>query len=282
MNFDKWKIRASSASLIMTGEYGLSSAQKRVITKLEDKEIDGKKLTALQEEEYAKLKKIKANPQLSKTVTSYLRKTFRELKYGRRFHFTNKYLQKGIMEEEAGITLLSNFKGRPFFKNEERKFGTHTEGEPDIVEKTEGFDIKCSWSLDTFPFAGDPLDPVYDWQNLVYADLFDKERWTTAYVLVNANERAVYNEKMKFFYAMGMEESEEYYEVCKEIERSMIFDIAKFKQDYPGFDWANDTFDFDIPEEERVVEFVTKRNDDKIEELKDRVVACREYLDGLL
>lgn len=282
MNFENWKCRASQVGKIMTGTIGITANQEATIQKLADKLASGKPLTHLQGIEYNDLIHKKNNPELPKTVITELRKIHRLEKYGRTYMFTNKYTQKGISEEEAGITLISLKLGRPLFKyNGGRVFNEFFQGDPDIVEKEEGHDNKCSWDLTTFPYPNDPLNSDYEWQNQVYMNLFGKEKWTTHYTLVNAPERLVNNEKMKYFYSMGGEESEEYLNICKEIERNMIFDIPRFQRDFPMYDFVNEDLDFSIPEEDRVISFVSIRNEDMINEAKDRIKLCREYLNSL-
>lgn len=58
------------------------------------------------------------------------------------------------METEAqGVTLLSEFDGKPYFKNKLRKENELITGLPDIVDKKEGkiIDIKASWNSSSFP-----------------------------------------------------------------------------------------------------------------------------------
>jgi len=287
MNFDKWTCRASALGLLMTGEYGITVKQQEKIDYLESKLANGKPLTDLQNLEYNELMTKKLNPQLSKTTQSYLRKVWREEKFGRVFLFTNKYVQKGLLQEEESITLLSLVHDKPYLKYKgDRAFGSHFQGQPDIVDKSEGHDVKSSWSLATLPFKDDSLDKNYEYQNLAYMDLFNKERWHTHYCLVNATDQMVYNEKMKFFYSLGSPDidTDEYsvwIEICKEVEKSMIFDVERFQRDYPGFNWDNEVLDFTIPMEERVVTFTTERDDDLIKEAKERVEASRGYLNSL-
>jgi hypothetical protein len=61
----------------------------------------------------------------------------------------------------------------------------------------------------------------------------------------------------------------------------MIFDVERFMRDYPSFDFDNEDLDFSIPEADRVVSFEVEFDKSKIEELKERIVACRKYLNSL-
>jgi len=285
LDFSKWLCRASQSSKLMTGTLGITSNQEATLQKLEDKIASGKPLTPLQEIEYNKLLCSKADRSLPKTAQSYLRAEHREMKYDRIFLFTNKYTQKGILQEDESITLLSNHLGVPLFKNEERRENKFFTGLPDLTPKIikHGIDVKSSWELGTFPYDGDPLDPVYESQNQVYMNLWDCDRWDTVYCLVNATDQMVYNEKQKFYYALGQPDLEDpiYIGICKEIEKKMIFDKKRFDDAYPMFNWDTEDWTYDIPEEDRVVSFTSIRNDEYVKEMEERVVVGREYLKSL-
>jgi len=285
IDFSKWLCRASQSSKMMTGKIGISDNQESELQGYIDKMAIGKLLTSRQEGLYNDLTKKKTNRELPRTITSFLRKEHREIKYDRIFLFTNKYLQKGLLQEDESITLLSNFLNIPLFKNEERRENELFTGLPDLPPKAldYGVDVKSSWELATFPFADDPLDFVYESQNQVYMNLWGCNKWVTAYCLVNATEQMVYNEKQKFFYALGQPDLEDYIYVgiCKEIEKKMIFDKAKFDKDYPLFNWDNTEWNFDIPESERVVMFESNKDDSFIDQLGERVIIGRKYLSSL-
>ena len=196
--------------------------------------------------------------------------------------FTNKYVQKGLLQEEESITLLSKHLNKPLFKNSERKTDDFFTGLCDIPPKYigKGIDAKSVWSLQTLPWEDDDLDSGYEYQNQVYMHLWDCDAWDTAYCLVNATDAMVHNEKMKFFYAMGQPELDDeiYLETCRKIERNMIFDIERFNRYYPSFNWDNEVFYFDIPESDRVVIKTSKRDKSVIEEMKERVILGRKYM----
>lgn len=288
MNFDNWTCRASGLSLIM-GKMGITENQEATLAQLDAKTASGKPLTENQKVTYSLLMTKKLNPELPQTAQSALRRAWRSAKYNRGFQFTNKYVQKGNEQEEEAITLLSKSIGRPLFRwKKGRLFGKFFEGLPDVVEPEVGFDTKCSWSLATFPFPGDDNDPEYDWQNQAYMKLCNKDVWYTVKCLVNTTERLLYNEKMKWFYAMGSpdpgtQEWAEYELQAKEVEKDMIFDYARFQNHYPNHQLLHtpEEWEFDIPESDRIVFLKTERDDLKIKEAEERVIICREYLNNL-
>jgi len=283
MDFNQWTVRASQCSKIM-GKMGISEAQETTIAQLDAKTASGKPLTENQKVTYSLLMSKKLNPELPQTAQSELRKAWRSAKYNRGFQFTNRYVQKGLAQEEEAITLLSKSLGRPLFKwKRGRLHSKFFQGEPDIVLEEAGFDTKCSWGLSTFPFPGDDNDPEYEWQNQIYMKLCDKEVWYTCKVLVNTTERLLYNEKMKWFYSMGSPdvgtpEWAEYELQAKEVERDMIFDYARFQNHYPHHPLLHtpEEWVYDIPEQDRIVFMKTERDDLKIKEAEERVIICRE------
>tara|TARA_R110000772_G_scaffold65896_1_gene147064 strand:+ start:472 stop:1431 length:960 start_codon:yes stop_codon:yes gene_type:complete len=238
---------------------------------------------------------------LPKTMISELRKIHRAETFGRNFSFTNKYVQKGIEQEEAAITIYQYYRNRVlkiptfFINNKERLYNDWISGEADLTdtnnfkECNEGYDTKCSWELDTFPFPEDVLDPSYEVQNQCYMWLSSTGKWITASVLVNCTERLLDNEKKKWFYSMGSPMNEddknysEYIEKAKETEKKLIFEYDKFVSDNPGHlleitreEWYEN--DYDIPLKDRVIEKHSVRNESTIEEIKTRITISRDYL----
>jgi len=241
---------------------------------------------------------------LPKTMTSELRNIFRMEKYNRNFPFTNKYIQKGIQQEEEAITTYQNYrnsigKKTLFSKNTERLKNGWVSGEPDlgqfnvpIKEWKEGWDTKCSWSLETFPFLEDELIDQYNFQNQGYMWLTGAKKWTTVSILVNATEHQLNNEKQKWFYALQMPASEEdkywsdYQKKCREVEKMMIYDYERFVKVNPYHDltitkdeWFGEGYD--IPLEERILEKTVEYDESLIELFKERIEIGREYLKTL-
>ena len=309
MDFSNYLFRASQLSKLTVGNIGLSEAQGKRISELEyerDKGINlnGNKVkwTNNKNDEYKKLIKIRDEEPIPKTLQTELRKIHRAEKYNRTFSFTNKYVQKGILMEEDGITVYNHWclkMGRKVFfkKNDKRLYNEFISGEPDLCDSNdienceEGFDIKCSWDLDTFPFNGDKLDKSYEYQNQGYLWLTGAKRWKTVYVLVNAPDHLIHNEKQKIYYGLGapVDGSElynKYIQLCKEIEQRMIFNRAEFEKRFPLFDWETTKEEweeggFDIPIEDRVIEKDTTPNQELIDDLKERIKFSRQYLNKL-
>jgi hypothetical protein len=197
------------------------------------------------------------------TCKNYLKDLYREKKYGIRKEFTNKYVEKGLQVEERAIETYSLYKGGFYFKNDEWFKNEFISGTPDIVSDNVVIDIKSSWSLFTFPFAGDKLDKGYNYQLQSYMALTGLKEAVLAYVLVDTPIQIVEDEKRRLNWKMGLIDSEnpDYLEACEEIEKSHSFGH--------------------IPISERIVEFEIKRDDETIEAIYKRVSECRTYLQSL-
>ena len=308
MNFDDFKFRASMIFSLAVGTIGITDEQEKEIKLLENERdtglnINGNKVkwTDNKKDKLSKLINSKKNPSIPKTMETELRKIYRSEKYNRRFLFTNKYVKKGLSQEEESFTVyqdwLKQVKGiKTYLKNnkiriEDDFFTGETDVSKPFYDKHKwGFDIKTSWSIETFPFEEDVLENRYQWQNLIYMHLSNVKEWRTAYVLVNATESALHNEKMKYYYAYDVHQNdkneEKYNEVCRDLEKLHIVDYDKFTNYYPGHDltisraeWHGNNLD--IPLKERVIEKTVFYDKSKIKFIQDRVKTAREYLSNL-
>lgn len=309
LDFTNHLFRASSSSKLTVGNIGITKDQEEEIERLKSERDTGVnhngnkvKWTDNKQQRLTKLLNDKNFPEIPKTMETELQKIFRAEKYNRRFLFTNKYIKKGLDQEEESFSdyqeYLLKVKGvKVYLKNNKTRInGEFFTGETDSHESFHklmgyGFDIKTSWSLETFPFKKDKLDDAYEAQNLVYMHLTGLKKWLTVYVLVNNTENTIHNEKMKYFYQYNMHQSdrneEKYLEVCRDLEKDHIVDYDKFVHHYPGHDlvigrkeWMENNWD--IPLEERVVEKEVLYDENKINLLIERAKIGREYLQSLI
>lgn len=316
MDFSKYEFRCSQLSKITGGTIGTTEKEtdemvalstRKMKSAMGEKDEKGKEIKPLTDNMETRLKELvekKKDKTIPKTMQSELRKIFRMEKYNRNFPFTNQYIQKGIQQEEEAITVYQDFRNKEgiktlFSKNTVRLRNGWVSGEPDLLDNKdikkceEGFDTKCSWSLETFAFEEDDLDPAYETQNQGYMWLTGAKKWTTAYILVNATEHQVFNEKQKWFYALQCPGDandkywDDYVEKCREVEKMMIYDYDRFIYSNPNHnmeiskdEWFGEGYD--IPLEERIVEKTSIFNPDLIEFYKERIVIGREYMDKLL
>ena len=308
--FKKYKFRASQSFFLDVGTIGVTENQDQEISDLLYEQENGVNSNGNKvkwtETKIAKLKDLqykKSAQELPQTMKTELRKIHRAEKFNRNFLFTNKFVQKGLSEEEEAITTYINYRKKVlgirthFVNNKDRLFNDFFQGETDINPFDYnglkcGADTKCSWSLDSFPYPEDALDNRYECQNQVYIDLNGADMWITAYVLVNGSEKLVHDEKMKWFYALQMPGDaehkywDEYCLRCREIEKMMIFDYDRFielnpyhQMEYTREQWMSE--DNDIPLKNRVCEKISMKDEIKIQRLRDRSIIGRNYLVSL-
>lgn len=229
---------------------------------------------------------------ISETTKGHLLDVFIQEKYGRKEEKNNKFLTKGNEREQDSITLLSLEKKHYLKKNEEHLSNEFIKGTPDIfigediLKADEIFDTKTSWSAHTFFRAiNKKLDTDYYWQVMGYMALTGAKKAHIAFCLVNGTAQAIMDEKRKLAYHMGIldtsKPNEKYKEVCKQIEKNHIFDMAHFKEENPFFDFDNDLDEWvhDIPRKDRLHIFTVERNDAEIQKIYNRIEDCRAWMD---
>jgi len=216
------------------------------------------------------LSKIKDDITLSEGAKTHLMDIYISERYGRNTDIENKYIKKGLMVEEDGITIYSRIKKTMFLKNEERLKNLFIQGTPDLYTGTKIhealsiIDIKCSWNIYTFlrTFTKD-MNSVYYWQGLGYMWLTGAKLFNLAYCLVNTPEPLIEAEKRNLWYKLGRPEETDgnFIDACAELEKSLTYD--------------------DIPLAEKLLEYTIERNDADIELLKKKITDGRKYLNQL-
>lgn len=257
INFNKILIRASSTDKLMTNGQG------------------------------------KDNNEMGKTAKRYVRQLLREYIYERHEEIDSKYLRKGIQMEEDALTLYSLFIKKPLNKNKERINNKFITGHPDVIiwqnkkKALEGIDIKCPYDIHNMPFKDDELNSSYYWQAQSYMWLTGATKWKIVYCLMNSPANSIlYERKRKFEQfncpEQGTPEYQAYILEATEIEKMHIYSMKEFKEQNPHFDIETPDWRYDIPMDERIVEFTVERSEEDIERLKTRVMQAREYMKTLL
>ena len=292
IDFNNILFRASANGDIMTPGLGEITEKQLLTIKEYTEKRQSKGLTDIQSEELARLLNKRDNPILSTTCIKRLIKIFAQT-MGREEEIKSKYMEKGSAVENDAITLYSRVKKVAFFKNTVRLNNKYVTGEPDcgsnenILESEEIIDFKSSWSLITFLNAKhSEVNGNYQDQGDTYMGLVPKsKRFRLVYCLVNSPGSIIQQEKKKLQWQMAGEvidfdNSPEYKEKCKQIERNHIFDIKLFVDQNPGFDFDNDldTWEWDIPMDKRVFEFVIERDDNRISAIYKKVERCRKWM----
>jgi hypothetical protein len=124
---------------------------------------------------------------LSQTAKSYIIQKAKEDFYDYRTELTNKYILKGIHQEQDSIDLLNAVRFEAYKKYEHRAENEWLTGSCDIITEDIIIDIKSSWSLDTFPATSYELKDLndYEWQGRAYMWLYDRPRFELCYVMVS-------------------------------------------------------------------------------------------------
>jgi hypothetical protein len=241
------------------GRAGLTEKQEQTLLELEAKE----KRTVLQEKTMLDLINKRDNPDLPEGAKTHLRNWSRSKLYSRTKEINSKYLKKGREVEDTAIDMLAEYLDCGFlFKNEEYfDDDQHMKGTPDVLVPKIVFEVKSSWTWETFPaFESDVTNPLYPWQCQGYMGLTKREHAKLCYVLVDTPAHIIEKECRIKSYELGMggEYDQEFYD---EIAQKMTYS--------------------DIPLELRIKIFDIPRDDKAIESIRKRVELCRVFLSQL-
>jgi hypothetical protein len=229
----------------------------------------------------------------SLTCKRKLVEMYRSLMWNRRPMKSNKYTEKGTKGEDDSITLYSLVKKQFFKKNDQRLTNAYFTGELDLYQgesimKAEVVvDIKTSWDWTTFPSLLDTESKDYIYQGHGYMDLTGAKKFIVVHCLINTPAELILDEMKRLQWKMQVldpDADEEYIEMCKKIEQTMIVDLELFKKHYPFYEFKNDTSNWiwDIPMEERVHEIVIQRDEYLLDQMKARVLECRTWMNNNL
>lgn len=144
---------------------------------------------------------------LSETAKSYLKEWKIENLYGVKNQIQNKYIERGLADEDLSINKAIELLNLPFtLKNEKQYEDDYFTGTPDLIIDNYVLDIKTSWSCFTFPiFESKITKNDYYYQLQVYMHLLDVSKAKLVYVLLD-------NELINHFYP-------------QESQRVKVFDI---------------------------------------------------------
>ena len=200
----------------------------------------------------------KSGKKMGETSKSYLKELFREVRWGVRKDFTNKYVEKGLAVEDTAIQFYSNVKGGFYSKNEEFYSNEFISGSPDIVSD-KIIDIKSSWNAHTFPFKDDALNKDYFAQVQGYMWLTGKTESLLCYCLMNTPFDIVEDEVRR--------------EHWKQHKIDEDLDIRDFVQKKHNFDH--------IPNERRIKVFKVERDETVIWQIQEKIELARDYYNNL-
>lgn len=150
----------------------------------------------------------KKDEALSEGAKTYIKKLAREFVYDFQEDVSSKYMDKGIIVEDAAIALYNRVFFTDYQKNTERKTNEWLTGECDIYTGKKIVDIKSSWSLATFPcISEDGIDKNYEWQGRAYMMLWDCDEFENAYCMVNTPEELLKYDQEELHFVDHIDES---------------------------------------------------------------------------
>ena len=149
----------------------------------------------------------KNKDELSETVKSQLTKIFIQETYNRREILINKYLIKGLLQEDESIRLYNSVFKKRVKKNEKYYISdTHLfAGTPDLLTSTLVIDIKSCWDLYSFSKKTSVMGyKDYYYQLLGYMILTGKKKSQLCYTLLNNEKSVIAQELAKFMYMKSL------------------------------------------------------------------------------
>lgn len=240
----------------------------------------------------SKAAEVNGLPNLSEGCKTHLKHKYIEAMYGRSQEIDSKYMKKGREVEEDAITLYSLIKGRAFVNNSIRVQNAYLNGEIDLPHFnsdkviTEITDIKSSYNAHTFIDNLGVIKPANEWQGHGYMMLHtDCQRYNIANVLVNNTEAGIMHELYREGYKWGDDLNTP---VWREIEiiKGLVYDKDSFDRMidlrgcYPVDDKSKAMYNsfIEIPAEARLIEHTFNRDEAKLDAIRERIEACREWM----
>ena len=285
LNFDNFTFRASSVNKIM-GELGFSKAEEYLeciadiqkFTELNAKAKDTTTDTYINRsikiskliERKNELEPFKDDrtPSLPQTAITYLLEVYVCVRDGIKIDIHSKYFDKGIACEDESIEMLGELHDRPYAKcTLPRHYNKFIEGELDVryIEESENLrlviDMKNSWDAITFEKRINKIiDEGYEDQGQCYLELYDCEEFMLVFALMNMPDGLIKDEEKRILYQYGtdMDGSAEYNKSCAEFRKKCNFDH--------------------LPLRERFFEFNVNRNRERYNEIVNRIILCRTWL----
>ena len=198
---------------------------------------------------------------ISATLKTHLNNWYLEKEYGVRTDITSRYTDKGIQLEDQAIREYNNLFKTNHVKNDEYFEDDFIQGTPDIISDDEVLDIKCSFSLSSFPALETKCpNKAYDYQLQGYMRLTGKSKAKLVYVLLDTPEDIIVREAKSIMYK----------EKLPEDFLDILIEEVRESQTYSH-----------IPIEKRIKIFEVDRNEDIINAIDDKVANAREYLKSL-
>jgi hypothetical protein len=198
---------------------------------------------------------------LSETAKTYCETWLKEQLYDRRAEVNTVQMRKGNAVEAAAIDFAQAIMepGGLWFKNETSFADDWMKGTPDLLIGSAVYDIKSPWSWETFPLFDTEPDKAYYWQLQGYMALTKSTEAAVLYCLMNAPDEFIMDEARRMSYARGLGGNTD--DTWADAMRKMTYE--------------------DVPTNLRFKMFFVGRDDAAILSIRDKVEACREYIQEL-
>lgn len=208
-----------------------------------------------------KSKEDKENGELSETAKTYLDEIKIQILTGRKKDYSNKYIEKGNINEEKSVEMLQEFLNWKYLStNKTTLKNNFITGTPDIIDGDTVIDIKSSYDIFTFSKA-DGLNDQYYIQLQCYMWLTGLKKARLVYVLTNSPDETLMYEKQKglqWKYPNANGDEAWYLEKEREIEMLHNYD--------------------DLPLSKKIKIFEYTYDECVINKLKEKIVQARFYL----
>ena len=197
---------------------------------------------------------------VSAGAETYCKKWYTEQIYGRKEEVSSKYMFKGNSVEDESIEFIGKqLEYKKLSKNYKSFENNFMTGTPDVITKDEILEVKNSWNCFTFPLLETEIPTKgYYYQAQGYMHLSGLKKAKLIYTLMNTPEDLIEKE---FYKSPNFQ----YYS-------NDISIYEEFKKDY--------TYN-NLEDKYRIKIFEISYDEEVIENIIDRVKACREYIETI-
>ena len=200
---------------------------------------------------------------MSATAKTYVIEQWLSDTYEIKEQINTNAINKGLIQEDVSVALLSFVDADFYLKNEVSKSDQYFTGTADIVTKDSIIDIKTSETAKSFMSA--EMTKLYEVQLQVYMHLYGLKKAELVYCLVNAPE-----------YQMARKNKSKYWDLMESSDEVNESEMDNFEKQT----LLNMTFDR-IDPKLRIKRFSIEFDQSVIDNLIKKVINAREFYNGL-
>lgn len=208
---------------------------------------------------------------LSQTAKTYIQGLALEDKYGIRKDINSRYMDKGNLVEDEAIQLASSVLELEFVvKNEEYFSNDYIKGTPDVLGSNFILDVKSSWDATTLPwFAEECPNKDYYWQLMAYMWLCDRDKALLCYCLIDTPPRMIEDEIRRLIWNMDVD--------------PLYENMGSDEKELAATEHILCLHNMDrIPTDKRVKAYLIERDEQVIEQIKEKIEHAREYYNEII